>query len=66
VKKFTDDEVRTALEQAGTVRGAAKLLDANHRSLIKRIRRMQNAGVVLPTATVYPIMPAGQKLHDTM
>lgn len=63
MKKFTDDEIRAALEQEGSIRGAAKLLGANRNSFQKRLARMRNAGIMLPTATVYPIMPAGQKLH---
>lgn len=63
MKKFTDEQVIDALKQAQGARGAAKLLGCNPTSLQKRVQRMRNAGIALPTATVYPIMPEGQKLR---
>jgi hypothetical protein len=61
--KFTDEQIIAALNEAKGVMPAAKLLGCNRNSLQKRLARMRNAGIELPTSTVYPIMPAGQKLR---
>jgi hypothetical protein len=62
-KTFTDEQIRAALVEAGGVKPAAKLLGCNRNSLQKRLARMRNAGIELPTSTVYPVMPAGQRLR---
>lgn len=61
--KFTDEQVLAAISDAGGIKAAAKLLECNYKSFQKRVARMRNAGAVLPTSTVYPIMPAGQRLR---
>jgi hypothetical protein len=60
--KFTDDQVIAALEQAESISAAARLLGANPTSFCNRVARMRKAGYALPHATVYPVMPPGQRL----
>jgi hypothetical protein len=61
--KFTDEEIIAALAETKGVLPAARALGLNRNSLQKRLARMRNAGIELPTSTVYPIMPAGQRLR---
>jgi hypothetical protein len=70
--KHTDEEINAAIVQAGGIRPAAKLLGVDHRSLQRRVRRMEarDKGFV---GNVFPVIPAGhhlkgvsslQKVHD--
>jgi hypothetical protein len=59
--KFTDEQILAALKDGG-VNHAIRTLGGDRRSLQRRIARMRDAGLV-PESTVYPLMPAGQRLR---
>src|SRR5690606_37603276 len=40
-RTYSDDEIRAAVEKAGSIAGAARALGANERSLRRRIKAMQ-------------------------
>ena len=63
-EKVTEEEIVAALAQTGGVKSkAAKLLGINRTNLFARLKRLKAAGKVLPGATLYPVMPEGQRLR---
>lgn len=63
MKRFTDDDIKNALRvTGGNKTAAAKVLDVGLRNFKRRVKRMEAAGVELPSS-VFPIVPDGHKLR---